>query len=150
MTSFHRVHTSYSWTSIILQQSMTCWHVSFLNIVSSKYLIMYFSPSRHHLSKQPPYPFHSQRGKWDLGPRGGPLFGRPAWQQGGPGAPHRALDRDAQLRLRGLRAGSVHRRTQQGHPADSSVPEHDWHQVFVQQGNRETVWQQSVQEQRCL
>lgn len=58
------------------------------------------------------------------------------------------MDRHAQLRLRGLRAGSVHRRTQQGHPADCPVPEYDGHQVVVQQGVGQTVRQQPVQEQR--
>lgn len=137
---------------VILKQSTTCCHVHFFfyppPTVSCRCLIIDFLSFRHNLGKQPPDPFHSQRGEWDLGPGGGPLSGWSAWQQGGPGAPHRAVDRYAQLRLRGLRAGSVHRRAQQGHPADSSVPEHDGHQVFVQQGDGETVRQQSLQEQR--
>lgn len=107
-----------------------------------------FSTSRHHLSKQPPDSIHSQWGEWDLGPGGRPLPWRFARQQGRPGAPHRAVDCYAQLRLRGLRAGSVHWWTQQGHPADRPVPEHDGHQVVVQQGVGQTVRQQPVQEQR--
>ena len=123
---------------------LTC--TFFCSIVSRKYLIMDFLPSRHHLSKQPSNPVHSKWGKWDFGPRGGPVSGWSARQQGGPGVPHWALDRYAQLRLCGLCAGSVHRWTQQGHPADSTIPEHDWHQVVMQQGDGETVWQQSLQE----
>lgn len=109
-----------------------------------------FFPLRNHLSKQSPDPFHSQWWKWDLGPGGGPVPGWTSRQQGGPGAPHRALDRHAELRLRGLRAGSVHRRSQQGHTPDRTVPEHDRHQVFVQQADGETVRQQPLQEQRGL
>lgn len=111
---------------------------------------MVCSPSRNHLGKQPSDPFHSQWWKWDLGPGGGPISGWTSRQQGRSGAPHWALDRHAELRLCGLCAGSVHRRTQQGHTADRSVPEHDGHQVFLQQADRETVWQQPLQEQRGL
>lgn len=110
----------------------------------------FFPPLRDHLSKQPSDPFHSQRWKWDLGPGGGPISGRSSRQQGRSGAPNRALDRHAQLWLRGLRAGSLHRWAKQGHPADRPVPEHDRHQVFVQQADGETVWQQPLQEQRGL
>lgn len=109
-----------------------------------------FSPLRNHLSKQPSDPFHSQWWKWDLGLGRRPVSGWTSRQQGGSGPPHRALDRHAELRLRGLRAGSVHRWTQQGHTADRPVPEHDRHQVFVQQVDGETVRQQPLQEQRGL
>lgn len=111
---------------------------------------MVYSPFRNHLSKQPSDPFHSKWWKWDLGPGGGPVSGWASRQQGWSGAPHRALDRHAELRLRGLRAGPVHRWTQQGHTADRSVPEHDRHQVVVQQADGETVRQQPLQEQRGL
>lgn len=76
-------------------------------------ILFFFSlPSlRNHLSKQPSDLFHSQRWKWDLGLGGGPVSGRTSRQQGRSGAPHRALDCHAELRLRGLRAGSVHRWT---------------------------------------
>lgn len=110
----------------------------------------FFSPLRNHLSKQPSDPFHSQRWKRDLGLGGGPVSGRSSRQQGRSGAPHRALDRHAELRLCGLRTGSVHRWTQQGHTADRPVPEHDWHQVFMQQADGETVRQQPLQKQRGL
>lgn len=58
---------------------------------SYSYSISFFF-SRHHLSKQSSDAIHRKRGKWDPGLGGRPLFGGPAGQSWGSGAPHWALD----------------------------------------------------------
>lgn len=55
------LHQQFSYEGMWLEITR---HVLYFNVVSGQYLILDFSLSyRHHLSKQPPYPFHSQRGK---------------------------------------------------------------------------------------
>lgn len=73
---------------------------------------LFFFFFRHHFHQHPAYCLHGPWRKWDPGLGWQSLPGRSTGEQAGLGVPHRGVDGIAQLRLRGLHSGSVHRWTE--------------------------------------
>lgn len=105
---------------------------------------------RHHLCKQQKDPIYSQWWKRNSGPGGGHVLGGASHWPHQPHLAHWALDCDAQLRLRGLYPWPFYWWSKQGHPSDCWGPKWRWHQTLVQQATGKAVWEQSMQEPRCL
>lgn len=110
----------------------------------------FFFFCRHHLHQHPPHCLHGPRRERDPGPGWQPLPGGSAGEQDGPGVPNRGVDGVAQLRLRGLHSGSVHRRPEQGRATPGRDPEGHGGQTLLLQGASQTVPEQPVPKQRRL